>query len=481
MGGARRGAFPAPARPIARVSQPAVLAIVLAADALVLALAGAVAAGSVGYRPSSGLTLAIVFVIAATMTGLQRRWAYTIPALANLPRQVSQTGLWLFMALGALIVLHFLSGAQDPDFRRFLAYWFAGGWGATIAGRSVLRLWLAAKSRSGALARRTVIAGGGAPAATLIERLRRSGGTDIQILGLFDDRDAERSPETIGDLRKLGRFEELADFCREEKIDLIIIALPATAEDRILHLLKKLWALPVDVRVSALGSKLKLRDRAYAYIGDTPFLPLFDKPMSDWGHAVKTIEDKVLAAIALVLLSPLLAAVALAVRLESRGPILFRQMRYGFNNEPIPVLKFRSMYADKCDATANRLVTRDDPRVTRVGRFIRRTSIDELPQLINVLRGELSLVGPRPHAMQAKAAGHVYDEVVDGYFSRHRVKPGITGWAQIHGWRGETDTIDKIEQRVRYDLHYIDNWSVTLDLYILAMTPISLFTTRNAY
>jgi lipopolysaccharide/colanic/teichoic acid biosynthesis glycosyltransferase len=162
--------------------------------------------------------------------------------------------------------------------------------------------------------------------------------------------------------------------------------------------------------------------------------------------------------------------------------VLFRQRRYGFNNELVEVYKFRSMYVDKTDATAAKLVTRNDSRVTRVGRFIRKTSLDELPQLLNVVfKGNLSLVGPRPHAVHAKAADRQYDEVVDGYFARHRVRPGITGWAQVNGWRGETDTQEKIQQRVEHDLYYIENWSILFDLYILATTPLSLIKTKNAF
>ena len=173
---------------------------------------------------------------------------------------------------------------------------------------------------------------------------------------------------------------------------------------------------------------------------------------------------------------------AIAVKLDSRGPVFFKQKRYGFNNELIEVYKLRSMYVDKCDAAAAVLVTKGDPRVTRVGAFLRKTSIDELPQLINVaVKGNLSLVGPRPHAIHAKAENRLYDEAVDGYFARHRVKPGITGWAQVSGWRGETDTQEKIQRRVEHDLYYIENWSVLLDLYILAKTPFAVFNARNAY
>ncbi|MHA1524670.1 MAG: exopolysaccharide biosynthesis polyprenyl glycosylphosphotransferase, partial [Alphaproteobacteria bacterium] len=226
---------------------------------------------------------------------------------------------------------------------------------------------------------------------------------------------------------------------------------------------------------------LKFLPRAYSYIGSVPFFDILDKPLQGWSTVVKAIEDRCLAAVALVLAAPVMALVALAIKLDSKGPVLFRQNRYGFNNELIGLYKFRSMYTDQTDANAERLVTRGDPRVTRVGRFIRRTSLDELPQLFNVLTGRLSLVGPRPHAIMAKAADRLYNDVVDGYFARHRVKPGITGWAQVNGWRGETDTAEKLERRVEHDLYYIENWSVLFDLYILCITPFALMHTEQAH
>jgi len=196
---------------------------------------------------------------------------------------------------------------------------------------------------------------------------------------------------------------------------------------------------------------------------------------------LKDTMDRAIALVAIIMLFPVMLAVGLAVRIESKGPIIFKQKRFGFNNELIQVFKFRSMYTDMADVSAAKLVTKNDPRVTKVGRIIRKTSLDELPQLFNVLTGQLSLVGPRPHATQAKAAGELYDEVIDGYFARHKVKPGITGWAQINGWRGETDTHEKLEQRVKHDLDYIDRWSLGLDLYILAKTPFALLKSENAY
>ena len=247
-------------------------------------------------------------------------------------------------------------------------------------------------------------------------------------------------------------------------------------------MLRKLWVLPVDIRLAAHTSTLRFRPRAYSYIGNVPVLDIYDRPIADWNFVLKGLFDRVVGGLLLIALSPVMALTALAVKLDSKGPAFFRQKRYGFNNELIEVYKFRSMYTDMADASAAKLVTKDDPRVTRVGRFIRKTSLDELPQLINVVfKGNLSLVGPRPHAVHAKAQNRLYDEVVDGYFARHRVKPGITGWAQVNGWRGETDTQEKIQRRVEHDLYYIENWSVFFDLYILAKTPISLLKTENAY
>jgi Undecaprenyl-phosphate glucose phosphotransferase len=281
---------------------------------------------------------------------------------------------------------------------------------------------------------------------------------------------------------KLGKVADLIEFARQTRVDLVIVSMPLSAETRVLQMLKQLWVLPVDIRLSAHMSKLRFTSRAYSYVGDVPVFDMADRPITDWNLVFKWVFDKAVALTALMVLAPVMVATAIAIKLESKGPVLFRQRRHGFNNELIEIYKFRSMYTDRLDATASKLVTKNDPRVTRVGRFIRKTSIDELPQLFNVLKGQLSIVGPRPHALEAKAANTLYYEAVDGYFARHRVKPGMTGWAQIHGWRGETDTIDKIMQRVNHDLYYIENWSIILDAYIVVMTPVSLFTrSENAY
>ncbi len=386
------------------------------------------------------------------------------------------------LTFALLAVIAFFAKIGGYYSRVWFGLWFASGLVMVTAFRLSLTATVRDWTDAGRLQRRAVIVGGGKPAEELIGALDASPHGGVRICGIFDDRRDERSPAVIAGYAKLGTVAELVDFGRLARIDLLIVSLPITAENRLLELLQQLWVLPVDIRLSAHTNRLRFRPRSYSFIGAVPLFDVFDKPIADWDFVAKSVFDRVLGGLILLCALPVMALVALAIRLDSRGPVLFRQKRYGFNNELIEVFKFRSMYVDQTDANASRLVTKDDPRVTGVGRFIRKTSLDELPQLFNVvLKGNLSLVGPRPHAVKAKAEKRLYDEVVNGYFARHRVKPGITGWAQINGWRGETDTEEKIHRRVEHDLFYIENWSVGFDLYILAMTPFALLSTHNAY
>jgi Undecaprenyl-phosphate glucose phosphotransferase len=452
-----------------------------------LLVAGIGFAVYLGYVAREGETahlvyLAAVFTAAAANTLLlQALELYSVPALSAFVRSFTRIALaWTVVVAGLMVGAFF--GKVGEDFSRvWIATWFATALFA-LFGERLLVSWLVRHwIREGRLNRRAVIVGGGAEAEALIKALEASRDTDIRIAGIFDDRGPHRVSPIVAGYPKLGNINELLDFARNSRLDLLIVALPVTAEKRLLQLLKKLWVLPVDIRLSAHSNELRFRPRTYSYIGNVPFIDITDKPIADWDHVKKWLFDKIAASVALILLAPLMAAIALAIKFDSKGPVLFRQKRQGFNNELIDVLKFRSMYVDQADADANRLVTKDDPRVTRVGRFLRKASLDELPQLINVLKGDLSLVGPRPHALKAKAENKLYSEVVDGYFARHRVKPGVTGWAQISGWRGETDTEEKIHRRVEHDLYYIENWSVMFDLYICLMTPFALFKGENAY
>jgi Undecaprenyl-phosphate glucose phosphotransferase len=482
-----------PKRP--RYSTVVLSGLVRAAEFLIIILTAAIVHGlyvapaivrhgytapAIGYEPA-------YFIIATAVAGLsllafQMLQTYHPTAFRQPMRQVVRisTG-WSLVFLIVFAAIFFLK-LDGVISRVWIASWFLLGLAAFIVERAVLARIALGLVRSGRLDRRTVVVGGGEFGRDLLRDLAAARNSEIQMLGVFDDRSDDRSPDTVEGFPKLGNVDDLVDFARQTRIDLVIFALPITAEQRILEMLRKLWVLPIDVRLAAHANRLRFRPRSYSYVDQVPVLDLLDKPIADWDVVIKLAFDKVVGTLALMALSPILLATALAVKLDSPGPVLFRQKRYGFNNELIEVFKFRSMYVDQTDATAVKLVTKNDPRVTRVGRFIRKTSLDELPQLLNVvLKGNLSLVGPRPHAVHAKAADRLYDEVVDGYFARHRVRPGITGWAQVNGWRGETDTPEKIQGRVEHDLHYIENWSIIFDLYILAVTPYSLIKTKNAY
>jgi Undecaprenyl-phosphate glucose phosphotransferase len=434
----------------------------------------------VGPQPFYLLVTALI--ASGAILTFQSLRIYTIPAFRRPLRAIARLGGgWIAVFLIVFAVMFFLRTDQYLS-RVWMASVFALGLALIAVERLALAGIVARLTRAGRLQRRAVVVGGGELGGELLQDLAKVDPADMRVIGVFDDRGDARSPGSVEGYPKLGTVDDLVEFARSTRIDLVIFALPITAEQRILAMLRKLWVLPIDIRLAAHANRLRFRPRSYSYIGQVPVLDILDKPIADWDVVIKLVFDKVVGTLAIIALSPALIATALAVKLTSPGPVIFKQKRYGFNNELIEIYKFRSMYVGQLDVDASKLVTRDDPRVTRVGRFIRKASIDELPQLFNVVfKGDLSLVGPRPHAVHAKAANRQYDEVVDGYFARHRVKPGITGWAQINGWRGETDTPEKIQQRVEHDLHYIENWSILFDIQILALTPISLVRAKNAF
>jgi Undecaprenyl-phosphate glucose phosphotransferase len=416
------------------------------------------------------------------MLAFQAADIYQVQAFRGHEKQYMRLASAWSVVFLIVICASFFAKVGDQFSRAWLGAFYVLGLFMLIAFRRGLFLLVRRWTRQGRLDRRTVVVGADADGETLIRSLVAQGDSDVRIIGVFDDRGDERSPASCGDVPKLGTVDDLVEFARYTRVDLVIFSLPISAENRILQMLKKLWVLPVDIRLAAHTNKLRYRPRSYSYVGSVPVLDIFDKPIADWDVVMKWLFDKIVGSLVLIATAPIMLLVAIAIKLDSRGPVFFKQKRYGFNNELIEIYKFRSMFAEQLDPDAGKLVTRGDPRVTRVGRLIRKTSLDELPQLFNVLfAGDLSLVGPRPHAVQAKAANRLYHEAVDGYFARHRVKPGITGWAQIHGWRGETNSQEKIQRRVEHDLYYIENWSILLDLYIVAQTTFALIRTENAY
>jgi len=301
-----------------------------------------------------------------------------------------------------------------------------------------------------------------------------------RIFGVYDD-DAARLPQRCMGHAILGSVDELVRDARVHGIDTVIVALPSTSDHLLVETLNKLSLVPVDVRLCPGEFAMRLGTLQASHIGGHTFLNVIDHPLRDWRWFAKTVEDRLLSALILMSISPLMVAIALLIRLDSPGPALFRQKRYGFNNQLIEVLKFRTMHHEMSDSNAEQLTRRNDPRITRVGAFLRRTSLDELPQFLNVLRGDMSIVGPRPHALSAKAGALFYQEAVKHYDARHRMKPGITGWAQVNGWRGETDTLEQIRKRVEHDLYYIERWSIAFDLRIIARTIVGGFSGHNAF
>lgn len=430
-----------------------------------------------------GYPAAIFGMTAGAVLCFQASDLYEVQTFRGQLRQMTRLiSSWAFVFL-LFIGVSFFAKLGGEVSRLWLSAFFFVGLAALIAERWFLRTLVRGWARQGRLDRRTIIVGSDENGEKLIEALKNQDDSDIAILGVFDDRSDDRALDTCAGSPKLGKVDDIVEFARRTRIDLVLFALPISAETRILEMLKKLWVLPVDIRLSAHTNKLRFRPRSYSYLGEVPTLDVFEAPITDWDLVMKWLFDHVVGALVLLLASPVMALVALAIKLDSPGPVLFRQKRFGFNNERIDVFKFRSLYHHHADPLASKVVTKNDSRVTRVGRFIRKTSLDELPQLFNVVfKGNLSLVGPRPHAVQSKLQTRLFDEAVDGYFARHRVKPGITGWAQINGWRGEVDSEEKIQKRVEFDLSYIENWSVLFDLYILLKTPLALLTkNENAY
>lgn len=426
---------------------------------------------------AAGAVCGALFIVAF----LQGIDGYLVTSLRGFAYPFSKAITALTMALILMLLFVFVINGLDDIPINGLARWFSVSAIFLMFSRVIVGKIVGNMMEQGQLERRAVIVGGGQPAAELIYSIEANSDSDIRICGIFDDRTDERSPEIVAGYPKLGNVAELVEFARKARITMLIVAIPVNAEKRVLQLLKRLWVLPVDIRLSAHANKMFFRPRSYSYEGSVPMLDVYDRPIADWDSVTKRAFDVCIASVALVLLSPIMLLAALAVKLDSKGPIIFKQKREGFNNEEIMIYKFRSLYTDQGDRSGINVVTKQDSRVTRVGRFIRKTSIDELPQLFNVLLGTLSLVGPRPHVANAQTDNKLWAEVVDSYIARHRVKPGVTGWAQINGWRGEIDNEKKLQGRVEHDLYYIENWSLIFDMYILALTPFRLINTENAY
>jgi len=324
--------------------------------------------------------------------------------------------------------------------------------------------------------RPAVIVGAHRMGQRVAEMLQARKGYGHDLLGFFDDRSAERL-ELPGADPLLGGLNELPEFIEQHGVKDVFITLPLTSQPRILQLMETLQNSTASVHFVPDVFGVSIIQGRLEDMGGVPVVGLHVTPFTGINGLLKRASDIVLAVLILILISPVLAIVAIGVKLSSPGPVIFRQRRTGLDGEIIEVFKFRSMVTQDNGPVVQQ-ATRNDPRITPFGAFIRKTSLDELPQFVNVLQGEMSIVGPRPHAV---AHNEQYRKIVKAYMARHKVKPGITGWAQVNGLRGETDTVDKMARRVEYDLEYLRNWSLGLDLLIIARTAKLMFFDRKAY
>lgn len=324
--------------------------------------------------------------------------------------------------------------------------------------------------------RRAVIASTNAAGLRLARQFRTKAHLGIEFVGFFDD----RSPTRLGAIAEgpvLGRISDLPAYANQNHVDSIYVTLPLASQPRILKLLDELRDTTASIYFVPDIFVADLIQARMDNIGDMPVVAVCETPFYGVNGMVKRMSDLFLASLILLLAAPVMIAISIAVRLTSAGPVLFKQRRYGVDGQEITVYKFRSMTV--CEDGAQIVqAQRNDARITPLGAFLRKTSLDELPQLINVLQGQMSLVGPRPHAV---AHNELYRKLIKGYMIRHKVKPGITGWAQVNGYRGETDDIEKMRKRIEYDLDYLRSWSLQLDLFIILRTALVVLRQQNAY
>jgi putative colanic acid biosysnthesis UDP-glucose lipid carrier transferase len=368
----------------------------------------------------------------------------------------------------------------SATFSRIWIATFAVSSCSVVVGFRVLASFILSRlSRRPSFKRKVVVAGRGEQLVRLLDYMARYQPPFVSLVGVFVDDEADLA-NSGRPYEVLGRLHDVTAYARSNAVDDVVIALPWSADDLLVTLVNRLRELALNVYLGSdlVGMRLKFRP-APGHFGEAPvFFEVTGSPFSGWNAMIKGAEDYILGALASVLLMPLMLVIAIAIKIESRGPVLFRQKRLGLLNQEFSIYKFRTMKHQPLAAERTIQASRNDPRVTPLGRLLRRTSLDELPNIINVLTGTMSLVGPRPHAVDHN---QTFSEIVGGYFVRHRVKPGITGWAQVNGFRGPTDTLEKMEGRVKCDVYYAENWSFWFDVQILLMTVVVCLTGRNAY
>ena len=379
------------------------------------------------------------------------------------------------MFVAILIFIGYATGFSYKYADRVIFSWFIVTPFVLLASHLALRK-VAADLREGGQVRSVVVVGANEIGLKLADRIAKFPHMFMEMRGFFDDRAPARLPRPL-DQPLLGNMVDIPAYVREHNINVIFISQPISAQPRIRQLLDLLQDTTASIYFLPDIYMFDLMQARFDQVGGVPVVAIRETPFTGINSLIKRVSDIVLASLIQLLLTPLMVPIALAVKLTSPGPVIFKQRRYGLNGEEIIVYKFRSMAVCEDGARVTQ-AQKNDQRVTRLGAFLRRTSLDELPQFINVLQGRMSIVGPRPHAV---AHNEQYRGLIKGYMLRHKVKPGITGWAQVNGFRGETDTLDKMAARIEYDLAYLRSWSILLDLWIIVRTVKVVLGRNNAY
>jgi putative colanic acid biosynthesis UDP-glucose lipid carrier transferase len=416
------------------------------------------------YHTALGLGFGLVFLLSAEMDHLYTSWRGV-----SLTTQFRKTGTHIVVSLGVVLLAASLSKWFWESYLQALWIWFGVVLTLCLGYRAVLRYALMYLRSKGFNIRHAVVVGAGSVGKRLARNFRKEAWMGIHFAGFYDD---HKSGDDV-----LGTLEQLVQDAKRGDVDRIYLTLPMRAEERMQWLVNELSDTTATVYYVPDIFVFELLHARSENINGIPTISIYDSPIEGANALVKRIEDVVITLGILSLIWPIMIACALAVKFSSKGPVFFKQNRYGIGGDPIKVWKFRSMTVmEQGDDVLQ--ATKGDLRITKVGAFLRKTSLDELPQFFNVLMGDMSIVGPRPHAT---SHNEQYRKLINGYMLRHKVKPGITGWAQINGWRGETDTLYKMAKRIKFDLYYIQNWSLGFDLKIIFLTIFKGFVGKNVY
>ncbi len=447
-------------------------------DALVIGLSLVLSAEAYGIELDDSYALTGVLAIVFFGFAAELAQLYQVFRGSHFAEETRDVFASWVVAVVATLAFAFLTKRSAVYSRVVFTAWFVVAPFAVTLWRAVARVALRRARAAGRNTKTVAVAGAGVLGTRIARYVHENPWLGMRIVGLYDDLKPPQSNPVEGvPMPILGTLDDLAARAVAGGIDIVYLALPFRAEERMREVLEKLRDSTVSAFVVPDVWAFDLLYSRVVTLGTIPTISVFDDPFQGVDGVLKRLEDIVLSTLILTVISVPMAVIGVAVRLSSPGPALFKQWCYGLDGRAIEVWKFRSMTVMEDGPTVPQ-ARREDPRVTKLGAFLRRTSLDELPQFINVLQGHMSVVGPRPHAV---AHNEQFRGQIRGYMLRHKVKPGITGWAQVNGWRGETDTLEKMEKRIEHDLWYIRNWSVFLDVRIVAMTILRGFVGRNTY